>query len=247
MICTSFKLTADTAAYLEILIEEHHQDFMKLYPTKSIIPKMHFMVHFPRQILNFGPLVHAWTMRHEAKLRVIKRAAKVSNFKNVCKTVAKRHQHLLCFYIHSNLLVRNIVNTATCKPFSMHNEPEMLQLHLNEIFGASNVMVVSFVTSNGFMYKQNAIILHKYDALCPTFCKIYLLLKNESEKIFLVLHEYETLFFDSHFNCYCIKPTSSSYYIYNLEIIPFITVYHVRRSFAKDNRLYVGLKCTVCL
>ena len=192
-ICTSFKLTADTAAYLEILIEEHHQDFMKLYPTKSIIPKMHYMVYSPRQILNFGSLVHAWTMRHEAKLRVIKPAAKVSNFKNVCKTVAKRHQHLLCFYIHSNLLVRNIVNTGTCKPFSMH-ESEMLQLHLNEVFGGSNVMVVSFVTSNGFMYKQNAIILHKYDELCPIFCKIYLLLKNESENLFFVLREYETLF-----------------------------------------------------
>ena len=34
-----------------MLIEEHHTE---LYPSKLIIPKMHFMVHFPQQILDYG-------------------------------------------------------------------------------------------------------------------------------------------------------------------------------------------------
>lgn len=38
----------DHSAYVATLINEHHQDFCKLYPDKSIIPKMHFMVHMPR-------------------------------------------------------------------------------------------------------------------------------------------------------------------------------------------------------
>ena len=96
MKCFSPVVTADMAAYLEVLIEEHHIEFCKLYPSESIIPKMHFMIHYAQQILNYGPLVHTWTMRHEAKLQVIKRAARVNNFKNVCQSVARRHQHLLC-------------------------------------------------------------------------------------------------------------------------------------------------------
>jgi hypothetical protein len=82
-ICSAPVLSADTAAYLEVLIEEHHTRFKKLYP---ITPKMHFLVHFSRQILDFGPLIQTWTFRHEAKLRIMKRAARVSNFKNVCQT-----------------------------------------------------------------------------------------------------------------------------------------------------------------
>lgn len=67
-ICTATDLTVDSAAYLEHLIEEHHRSFKKLYSDASIIPKMHFMLHYPQQIINYGPLVHSWTMRYEAKL-----------------------------------------------------------------------------------------------------------------------------------------------------------------------------------
>ncbi len=41
-------ITADETFYLEVLIEEHHQEFKRLYPAASIIPKMHYMVHMPR-------------------------------------------------------------------------------------------------------------------------------------------------------------------------------------------------------
>jgi hypothetical protein len=95
-VCVAPVISEDSAAYVELLIEEHHTEFRKIYPTIAIIPKMHFMI---QQMINFGPLIYTWTMRHEAKLRVIKRAARISNFKNVCQTVAKRHQHLLCYYI----------------------------------------------------------------------------------------------------------------------------------------------------
>ena len=61
---------------LAVYFEHLHQ----VYRNESVIPKMHFMVHFPEQMLRYGPLIHSWTMRHEAKLRVMKRAAKVSNF-----------------------------------------------------------------------------------------------------------------------------------------------------------------------
>lgn len=41
------------------------------------------MLHYPSQILKFGPLVQSWTMRHEAKLQVVKRSARHGNFKNI--------------------------------------------------------------------------------------------------------------------------------------------------------------------
>ena len=41
----------DNAAYLAILIDQHHQRFRDLYPMESVIPKMHFMVHMPRLMI----------------------------------------------------------------------------------------------------------------------------------------------------------------------------------------------------
>ena len=43
-------ITSDETFYLEILIEEHHEDFVRLYPDRSVIPKMHYMVHMPRLV-----------------------------------------------------------------------------------------------------------------------------------------------------------------------------------------------------
>ena len=42
------KITEDDATYITWLISDHHQEFTQLYPGESIIPKMHFMVHMPR-------------------------------------------------------------------------------------------------------------------------------------------------------------------------------------------------------
>ena len=44
-------ISKDQVPYLQILIEYHHEKFKELYPECSIIPKMHYMVHMPRNIL----------------------------------------------------------------------------------------------------------------------------------------------------------------------------------------------------
>nr|XP_047132666.1 uncharacterized protein LOC124811327 [Hydra vulgaris] len=55
--------------------------------------KFHNLIHYPRIIKMLGSLSHMWVMRCEGKLRGFRRtASSVENFKNVCKTVAIRHQ-----------------------------------------------------------------------------------------------------------------------------------------------------------
>ena len=44
------EISVDEVGYLKILIEEHHSTFRLLYPSASVIPKMHFIVHSPRLI-----------------------------------------------------------------------------------------------------------------------------------------------------------------------------------------------------
>ena len=91
--------THDLMAYLRICVEEYLRMFSELYPSKTIIPKQHYMLNYASQMEKFGPLIHSWTMRQESKLRRLSRS---SNYKNVAKTVARRHQFWLCYEMQSN-------------------------------------------------------------------------------------------------------------------------------------------------
>ena len=104
----------DTIPYLRILIEEKIELFKHLYPSSQIIPKMYYMVHYPSQLEMYGPLVHTWTMRHEAKLSFIKKSSRRGNFKNIPLTVAKRHQFGLSyqFQFEKHLIIIIIIIIA---------------------------------------------------------------------------------------------------------------------------------------
>ena len=79
----------DTICYLRVLIEEKLHTFKKVYPHEKLLPKHHYMLHYPAQIERLGPLIQCWTMRQESKLNFVKKVSRLSNYKNICKTVAK--------------------------------------------------------------------------------------------------------------------------------------------------------------
>ncbi len=237
-ICTAPVLSADSAAYLEILVEEHHS---VVYPGVTIIPKMHFMIHFAQQILKLGPLIQAGTMRHEAKLRIIKRAARVSNFKNVCQTVAKRHQHLLCFYIHSNQLLNTPIKEGTSKQHLVTFNVQLLLKQQYLLTEQSVVIILSSVFYNGITYKPNAFLMLSYDALEPTFGKIVTLMKTESNEIILVLNQFVTEYYDNHYRSFCVSESHQTY-LHSVHSLTYYNIFHASRTFAKDSKLYLNLR-----
>ena len=50
-ITTARIVSPGLAAYLTTLICDHHTMFRSCYPTASITPKMHYMIHFPSQMV----------------------------------------------------------------------------------------------------------------------------------------------------------------------------------------------------
>ena len=56
LLATSPYCNKTTAALLAQLIYDHHTSFVSLYPKGRVIPKMHYCVHLPRQMLQYGPL-----------------------------------------------------------------------------------------------------------------------------------------------------------------------------------------------
>ena len=43
-------VSCDITSYLRVLIEDHHSEFARLYPSSYITPKFHFMVHYSEWI-----------------------------------------------------------------------------------------------------------------------------------------------------------------------------------------------------
>ncbi len=52
-LCTSRVATTAHAGILAALIHDHHHQFARCYPGKSITPKLYYMVHFALQIIRY--------------------------------------------------------------------------------------------------------------------------------------------------------------------------------------------------
>ena len=134
-ICVSPVISADLVAYLTMLIEMYLSAFRKCYPAKNIIPKQHFMTHFPSQTLyapthslnlqlllyhvsysvhkeicmyvytRLGPLTMSWCMHMEANF---KRIAQQGNFKYISLSVSRCHQKLMCAFVNSGNFLQSL-------------------------------------------------------------------------------------------------------------------------------------------
>ena len=70
----------------------------------SIKPKHHFLSHYAKLFRYYGPLIHLWAMRMEAKHTFMKNCIRTSkNFINPPKTCASRHQMAQISYRYTGL------------------------------------------------------------------------------------------------------------------------------------------------
>ncbi|CAI6369501.1 unnamed protein product [Macrosiphum euphorbiae] len=89
---TSPLLQKECCVLLQTLVAEHHDLYIK-FSKFELKPKYHYMVHYHTMMEKFGPLISLWSMRFEAKHRISKISANTSsNRRNICKTLAIKHQ-----------------------------------------------------------------------------------------------------------------------------------------------------------
>lgn len=111
-------------------------------------------------IKKFGPVSHIWAMRYEAKLRVLKICARLFNRRNLCLTLAIKHQlQLNTTFYKGRLCVTidvgpwKIINSIKCK--KIINE---LNLDSNE-----TLFPVIWATVKCTGYKINSILTQNTD------------------------------------------------------------------------------------
>ena len=116
-------------SHLNDLIVQFLQHYVSLFGERSITPKHHFMIHYPRLIAMFGPLRLLWCMRFEAKHQYFKSVVSaLGNFVNVTSTMAKRHQMRQCWeYLSDDILSSEPCSLASTKTVPITSLPSELR------------------------------------------------------------------------------------------------------------------------
>ena len=234
--------SADLCAVLKLTIEEHHKSFIALYTESAVIPKFHFLLHYPKQILNVGPMVRTWNMRNEAKLNLFKQTSRLGNFKNISFSIANRHQRLLCYELSTANILNMPMECGPCdQPLPMESEPQCVQDAVQLLLptASSNITIAhpTWVKLLGTTLKRNAYIITGCDGLHPTFAKIFGI-SVVLDIVLLRVSHCTVEYFDDHYHAYAVVGSADQSYVCFNQLTDH-SVLHVHKI---GDTLYVYLK-----
>jgi hypothetical protein len=236
-------VTHSMIASLKILIIEHHKTFLSLYPS-CFIPKMHFLIHYPEQMLQVGPMIRTWTVRHEAKLNFFKQATGTSSFKNITLSLANHHQRLTCYEMSTGSLLHSRLECGptSMAPVTLMNENGLIQSHvIKHVPGVCMDTMVShhnWVCRDGVTYKNNnAYVIIEHDGMDPVFAIIEELIVIGGDMVLFSVRNCSVRYFDDHYHAYVVDHTSQQ--SLTIELLDR-NVYHAHVM--SDGLKYITLK-----
>lgn len=166
--------STETIAYLNSKISEHRDRLLELFPDIKLLPKHHFVEHYPQMIKNFGPLVSLWTMRFEAKHSFFKQVARhTSCFKNIALTLASKHQQMIAYHIRSPGLKKNTIEVThvSTVPVDILNQQVASTLRQDNP-GITEVHLSKSVTFRGIRYRNGMIVAYGSAGGLPEFAEV---------------------------------------------------------------------------
>jgi len=205
----AYKLTESHLSYLEIKIQDHLNSFKDLFPSRRLLPKHHFMLHMPECIRLFGPLRMCWCMRFESKHSYFTKLVPViHNFKNICSTLAKRHQ-LHQAYLSSDPLVTDDIQLSSAYLV----QPATLAQYLMDLLIASGLVghrpfhLCRFVIMKNISYYKNMYVVVDVDNDLVIFGRINgIYVQDLIPHFHLQIHSST---FDGHLSAYCLQETDT--------------------------------------
>jgi hypothetical protein len=196
--------SSSTVQSLETLIAAHNSSFVELYEDESFRPKLHYLIHYPDQILNFGPMRNHWCMRNESKNGFFKQK-RWFNFRNLPKSLALYHQQWMCLqmvgsdgqrsdsYLHLGDEVQEGVLV----------DAHVIPMTCGLIESNCKVLISERVVTDGLIYTKGMIILLELGSE-PVFAEINNVLVADHKK-YLNLQVLKVKYFDSHRNMFAMS------------------------------------------
>ncbi|XP_068704474.1 uncharacterized protein [Montipora foliosa] len=247
--------------YLKSTIKRYLSNFKATYNHRNIIPKQHYLVHLPTQMLNFGPLIRCWCMRFEAKHAYFKDLAKkIRNFKNLSYSLATRNQQMesanfiqigdnqpdmhpwskddIRFgnytVLHGNHAVDAEIYVSRC--FDIH-----LDLHVQSIFQCNQIEIYGTKYKPGL---NNFLLFALDDAGFPQFGCLKKIWFIEDNGCYFVMEVFNTISFNENLNAFKIEAQelASGYEIASHSQLKDHHVYH---SYRRSNERFVVTRANI--
>lgn len=161
----------DSLAFLESKIIEHRQRYKELFPDIRLLPKHHYLEHYPQLIKLFGAVVGQWTMRFEAKHSFFKQVIRhTSCFKNVPLSLASKHQMMIAYHLNSPCLSKSEleVSSVCTLPVDLLKE-EIAQVIRQKFSDTTEVHLAQGVKTKGITYRKGMILAHRSAGGLPEF------------------------------------------------------------------------------
>lgn len=198
-----------TVALMKSKITDLLHLIRELFPNFRMKPKCHFLIHYPDLTMKYGSLSKCWTMRFEGKHSYFKQVARqTKNMKNICLTLAKRHQLLQCYYgSNDNFLVdnTNFVETGGYTINKAILRQGVIDVLGDKLVGIDDVHCAKSILLVGIKYETGSVVLLSAQAdLLHTFGKVELVVVLNNE-IYLIAKVLETVGFDERYNAYEVQ------------------------------------------
>ena len=187
--------------YLKHLIIDHHQLFKQLFPEINLLPKHHFMIHYPRSMRNIGPILHTWCMRYEAKHNFFKQQLK--SYKNITKTLAKKHQSYMAMYQESFTKERLTLGPGKMVTLDELKQGSEMAVKFQTVL-STTVFSAKWIKYHGTEYRRDFIICTEVACEMPVFCKIETIAVKD-DTVLLCGKLMETMCFDHHYHAFKVK------------------------------------------
>lgn len=158
------------------------------------------MIHHPHRIRNIGPILHTWCMRYEAKHTFFKQQLK--NFKNITKTLAKKHQNYIA--IEPECFSKERLTLGPGKMVVLDDFKDGPEIAAK--FGAvmSNLFSAKWIKYHGTEYHRDFIICTEVACEMPVFCKIDTIAVHDDCVLFCG-KLMETVCFDHHYHAFKVR------------------------------------------
>ncbi|XP_047130544.1 uncharacterized protein LOC124810193 [Hydra vulgaris] len=157
LVCSP-KIDLAHIAYLKTLIHEYLSGRKELFPDNKLLPKHHYLCHYPQLILRYGPLIRVFTLRFESKHSYFKRCARnYHNYKHLCKTLTSTHQ-LLQAYNNSSITTQDYFSIDSFL-FNGTNFNSLINSLILNTCGQFPHDVSTHVVFRGTHYKKNLFLL----------------------------------------------------------------------------------------
>lgn len=227
--------------YMSRLISTFLENFLSVFGDRvHLKPKFHYMLHYAKQYLHFGPLIHSSTLRFEGKHVIFKSImSNTKNFKNTTKTMAEAHQQQQCYYnTFPNYLSFEQEITLKLDQLSINSMDEGLIDIINNKFDPDNfnILTCKTLTYEGVTYLKSHVLVIGY-ANDLEFGQICAIVKHCSIWYFVV-NVLDIVEYSVHFHNYVVNETSN-YSVISLNnlVTPFPSP-----VYSCDNKKMVSLR-----